>query len=62
MEQSAQQRAERANVRFCFTYEFDGVKWGAEVWAATWEEAEMKIKAMGTGEIDGVVGEVIPAE
>lgn len=61
-DQSPHQRAKRANVHFCFTYEFDGVRWGGEVYASTMEEAEMKIKAMAKGKIDGVVGEIIPAD
>lgn len=61
-QESAHQRAQRATVHFCFTYEFDGVQWIGEVYASTYEEAEMKIKAMGKGRIDGVVREIIPAE
>ena len=51
-----------ANRCFVFTYEFDGSRWGGEVWASTLEEAEMKLKAMGRGTIDGLLGGKIPAD
>jgi hypothetical protein len=60
--ESREGRARRATTKFLFTYTFDGTRWGGEVFASTHEEAEMKIRAMGRGRIDGVAGGVIPAE
>ena len=45
------QRGENASIEFGFSYEFDGITWAGHVWASTWEEAEMKVKAMGNGKI-----------
>jgi hypothetical protein len=53
--------ATNANKKFTCTYEFDGSTWGVEVWASTHEEAEMKLRAMGQGKVDGVVMGTIPA-
>lgn len=52
---------DNANKEFEFSYEFDGHKWAGSVWASTREEAEMKLKAMGKGKIDGVLMGTIPA-
>jgi len=61
-EESAHERATRATTRFCFTYKFDGVEWMGDLYATTREEAEMKLKAMGRGRIDGRLVEIIPAD
>lgn len=55
-------RALKATKRFIFSYEFDGTKWSAEIWASCCEEAEMKIKAMGHGKVDGICRGQIQAE
>lgn len=60
-EQSAHERALRATTRYAFSYSFDGTTWCGEVFATTWKEAEMKVRAMGRGRIDGRVGGIIPA-
>ncbi|HYE19235.1 MAG TPA: hypothetical protein VEA69_12365 [Tepidisphaeraceae bacterium] len=52
-ERRAEQRARRATIRFPFTYAFDGTQWIGEVYATTREEAEMKVRAMGSGTVDG---------
>lgn len=51
----ASERAKNARTKFSCSYEFDGTRWMIEVWASTWEEAEMKLRAVGTGSVDGVV-------
>ena len=54
--------ADNANVEYCFSYEFDGSKWAGSIFASTWEEAEMKLRAMADGTIDGVFKGLIPAD
>jgi hypothetical protein len=54
-------RGDNANKCFVCSYTFDGHKWGAEVWASTFEEAEMKLRAMASGTVDGILRGVIPA-
>lgn len=50
-------RSDKADKEFQVAYEFNGCKWSSSVWATTWEEAEMKLKAMALGTIDGrIVG------
>ncbi len=48
-------RSENACRRFAFTYTFDGLAWLGEVYAATFEEAEMKVKAMAKGKVQGEI-------
>lgn len=48
---------DNATREFICTYEFDGAQWSTHVWASTHEEAEMKLKAMANGRVDGVVVE-----
>ncbi len=48
-------RSENACRRFAFTYAFDGLYWLGEVYAATFEEAEMKVKAMAKGKVQGEI-------
>jgi hypothetical protein len=55
------ERGENANKEFTCEYEFDGSKWGVEVWACTLEEAEMKLRAMGKGKMLGRVHDKILA-
>jgi hypothetical protein len=50
------ERSSNAKIRFAVEYEFDGMKWGTDVWASTLEEAEMKLRAMGGGTILGRMG------
>jgi hypothetical protein len=53
---------DNANKQFLCSYKFDDAEWSVTVWASTWEEAEMKLRVMGQGTVDGVVGAVIPAD
>jgi hypothetical protein len=55
-------QGEKANREFTCSYQFDGCDWCVHVWASTHEEAEMKLKAMGRGKVDGVVAGTIPYE
>ncbi len=48
-------------VEFTCSYEFDNHSWAVSVFATTHEEAEMKLRAMGQGTVDGVVMDKIPA-
>lgn len=42
--------------RFMCSYEFEGAKWGVEIYADTIEEAKRKLRAVGsTGIVDGEV-------
>ena len=50
-----------ASREFSAEYTFDGKRWCTSVWADTFEEAEMKLRAVGKGRIDGVVMEKILA-
>lgn len=52
---------EKANKEFVCTYKFDGSKWSLTIWASTYEEAEMKLKAVGRGRVDGILHGIIPA-
>lgn len=55
--------SDNANKEFCCEYEFDGSRWGVNIFASTREEAEMKLKAIGkTGIVLGVCGGKIPAD
>lgn len=56
------ERGDNANKEFVCSYEFDGSNWTVTVWASTFEEAEMKLKAMGRGKVDGRLAERIPAD
>jgi hypothetical protein len=49
-----------ANKEFVCSYSFDGHNWSTTVWASTHEEAEMKLRAMASGTVDGVLGGVVP--
>lgn len=53
-------RSANACHKFTAAYRFDGRTWQIEIWAATREEAEMKLRAMReTAKIDGrVFGEI----
>lgn len=51
---------DNATRRFTCSYEFDGQTWAVDVWASTHEEAEMKLRAMAQGTVNGVVTDVIP--
>ena len=53
--------SDNANIEFVVNYKFDGHNWGTSVWASTWEEAEMKVKAMGKGKVTGRLVRRIPA-
>jgi hypothetical protein len=53
--------ADNANKQFTCSYQFDGHKWSVEVWASTHEEAEMKLRAMATGKVDGRVVGIVPS-
>ena len=55
-------RADNANKEFSFSYKFDGSTWAGSVWASTREEAEMKLRAMANGTIDGIIMGEVPAE
>jgi hypothetical protein len=42
--------------RFMCSYEFAGDKWGVEIYADTIEEANRKLRAVGsTGKVDGEI-------
>lgn len=56
------ERADNANKQFTCSYEFDGAQWCVDIWASTFEEAEMKLRAVGKGKVDGVVMGIIPAD
>lgn len=56
------ERGDNANKRFTCSYEFDGGRWSVDVWASTFEEAEMKLRAMGRGTVDGVVKSIFRAD
>lgn len=49
-------------IEFVCSYEFDGQQWSLTIFATTHEEAEMKLKAIGKGTVDGVLVERIPAD
>ena len=49
-------------IEFVCSYEFDGKKWSLTIFATTYEEAEMKLKAIGKGRVDGVLRDRIPAD
>ena len=49
-------------VEFVCSYEFDGQEWTLTLFATTHEEAEMKLRAIGKGSVDGVLIETIPAD
>ena len=51
-----------ANTEYAFSYEFDSHAWAGSLWASTWEEAEMKLKAIANGKIDGVLKGTVPAD
>jgi hypothetical protein len=51
-------KSDNANKEFIIEYDFDG-KWTASVWAYTYEEAEMKLRAMANGTIQGVLAHEI---
>jgi hypothetical protein len=53
--------ADNANKQFTCSYKFDDVMWGVTIWASTYEEAEMKLKAAGKGKVDGVIMAKTPA-
>jgi hypothetical protein len=56
------ERGDNANRRFTCEYQFDGIRWGVDVWASTFEEAEMKLRAMASGKVLGPVHAIIPAD
>ena len=61
MQQS--QRSQNASIHFTAEYEFDGLKWAIDgIYAATEEEAEMKLKAVGRGKILGIHAGIVPAD
>ena len=49
-------------IEFLCSYEFDGNQWSLTIFATTYEEAEMKLMAIGKGTVDGVLAETIPAD
>jgi hypothetical protein len=53
---SPNKRSDNANKEFVCTYNFDGSEWTLTIWAATREEAEMKLKAVGKGRVEGILG------
>jgi hypothetical protein len=55
------EHGDNANKEFVCSYEFDGSNWSVTVWASTFEEAEMKLKAMGRGTVEGRLVEKILA-
>jgi hypothetical protein len=50
---------DNANKEFTCSFEFNGSTWSVPIWASTFEEAEMKLRAAGEGRVDGVVKEKI---
>lgn len=51
-----------ADIPFACSYEFDGKPYAIVIWASIWEEAEMKLKAISKGKIDGVLRGNIKAD
>ncbi|MEG9531621.1 hypothetical protein [Mannheimia indoligenes] len=41
--------------RYTVSYEFKGSKWGTEVYANSFEEAQEKVKAMSQATVDGEI-------
>lgn len=57
------QRSQNANKHFTGEYEFDGTKWAIDsIYAATFEEAEMKLKAVGKGRILGIHAGIVTVD
>lgn len=54
------ERNRNANKRFLCEFEFDGSRWGVDIYASTREEAEMKLRAVAGGEVLGPCGGVVP--
>lgn len=39
--------------RWVIDYEMDGSRWGAEIMADDWQDAERRLRAMGSGTVSG---------
>lgn len=46
--------------RYSVSYEFGGSSWSSEIWAVSREQAELKLRAMSEGRVDGEIVAVIP--